>query len=61
MDMDKLQSELDAMVKADDLYWQKNEAKCRAAKDNVSYEEFEKRVKVTQNVLYKWRASSRLP
>ena len=46
MDFQKLENELNNMVAADDLYWQRNDAKFRAAKQHVSYEEFEQIVKV---------------
>lgn len=50
--MQKLEAELNEMVKADDLYWLRNEAKCRAARNHVSYEEFEKLVKVSFQLFY---------
>ena len=50
MDFDKLEHELNGMVAADNLYWERNDAKFRAAKQNVSYEQFEQIVKVSTNV-----------
>ena len=47
MDVDKLEKELVTMVEDDKLYWLRNDAKFRAAKDQVSYDEFEQRVKVS--------------
>ena len=47
MDVDKLEKELVTMVQDDKLYWLRNDAKFRAAKDHVSYDEFEQRVKVS--------------
>ena len=46
MDFHKLESDLNNMVAADDLYWQRNDAKFRAAKNHATYEEFEQIVKV---------------
>ena len=46
MDLEKLETDLVAMVEEDNLYWTKNDAKFRAAKQHVSYEEFDKIVKV---------------
>ena len=47
MDVDKLEKELVTMVEDDNLYWLRNDAKFRAAKEHVSYDEFEQRVKVS--------------
>ena len=47
MDVEKLEKELVTMVEDDKLYWLRNDAKFRAAKDQVSYDEFEQRVKVS--------------
>ena len=47
MDVEKLEKELVSMVEDDKLYWLRNDAKFRAAKDQVSYDEFEQRVKVS--------------
>lgn len=44
--MDQLELELNNMMKAEDLYWLRNDAKIRAAKQHVSYDEFQKIVKV---------------
>ena len=46
MDVSKLEEELMASVHADDLYWLRNDAKLRAAKQTSSYEEFDQIVKV---------------
>ena len=50
MDFDQLEHELNGMVAADNLYWDRNDAKFRAAKQNVTYEQFEQIVKVSTNV-----------
>ena len=46
MDFCKLERDLNNMVAAEDLYWQRNDAKFRAAKNHATYEEFEQIVKV---------------
>ena len=46
MDISKLEEELNASVIADNIYWVRNDAKLRAAKQTASYEEFEQIVKV---------------
>ena len=46
MDVSKLEEELMATVHADNLYWVRNDAKLRAAKQTASYEEFDQIVKV---------------
>ena len=50
MDFDQLEHELNGMVAADNLYWERNDAKFRAAKQNVTYEQFEQIVKVSTYV-----------
>ena len=51
MNFSKLEQELNGMMKADELYWTRNDAKFRAAKQNVPYEEFEQIVKVCHSLL----------
>ena len=52
MDFSKLEEELNGLIEADNLYWVRNDAKFRAARQNVSYEEFEQIVKVTYYTFY---------
>ena len=53
MDMTNLEKELNQMVEADNLYWMRNEAKCRAAKQRVSFQEFDQIVKVSAEATFK--------
>ena len=46
-DISKLEVELNQMIESDKLYWMRNEAKCRAARQHVSYEEFDQIVKAS--------------
>ena len=47
MDISKLEETLNAEVASDNLYWVRNEAKLRAAKQTTSYEEFDQIVKAS--------------
>ena len=47
MDISKLEETLKADMASDNLYWVRNDAKLRAAKQTASYEEFDQIVKAS--------------
>ena len=47
MDISKLEESLKADMASDNLYWVRNDAKLRAAKQTASYEEFDQIVKAS--------------